>query len=156
MRSTTAIRSARSGFSPDGVGASLRLRVLLHRYGFDLKLAEGREPETAPELLLRSRQLTCRDERRRLSRCLETIVKEAEGAPKRGPLSPAIPIQREAVSIWCDSMVAIARRLDRQAPVAAAGMARLRLFLTDGAGPLFNPTSDYLIADVLPRIEQDL
>lgn len=39
---------------------------------------------------------------------------------------------------------------------AAAGMARLRLFLTDGAGPLFHPTSEYLMADVLQRIEEDL
>lgn len=28
--------------------------------------------------------------------------------------------------------------------------------LTDGAGPLFNPTSEYLMADVLQRIEEDL
>jgi hypothetical protein len=47
-------------------------------------------------------------------------------------------------------------RLDLPMPVAAAGMARLRLFLIDGAGPLFNPTSEYPMADVLPRIEEDL
>ncbi|HMJ74116.1 MAG TPA: hypothetical protein VK471_12235 [Solirubrobacterales bacterium] len=60
------------------------------------------------------------------------------------------------VLIWRDSIVGIAGRLLRPVPVAAAGMARLRLFLTDGAGPLFNPTSEYLMADVLQRIEEDL
>jgi hypothetical protein len=157
MRSTTAIRSARSGLIPEGFGAPrLRLRVLLHRSGIDRKLAAGTMPAAAPELLLRSCQLTRRQERRCLSRCLEKIVEEAEGVTQPSPFSLAIPIHREAVSIWRDSMLAIARRLDRQAPVAAAGMARLRLFLTDGAGPLFNPTSDYLLGDVLPRIEEDL
>jgi hypothetical protein len=60
------------------------------------------------------------------------------------------------VLFWRQSIIAIAGRLDLPMPVAAAGMARLRLFLTDGAGPLFNPTSEYLMADELPRIEEDL
>jgi hypothetical protein len=132
------------------------LRVLFHRCGFDRKLAEGEEAEGAPELRLRSRQLTAGAERRRLAGCLRKLLEEAEDVRKRAPLSPALPIQREVVLIWHESIMAIVGRLDRPMPVAAAGMARLRLFLTDGAGPLFNPTSGYLMADVLPRIEEDL
>jgi hypothetical protein len=60
------------------------------------------------------------------------------------------------VLIWRESIIAIAGRFDQPTSVDAAGMARLRLFLTDGAGPLVNPTSEYLMADVLPRIEEDL
>ncbi|MGH2940448.1 MAG: hypothetical protein ACRDPE_20260 [Solirubrobacterales bacterium] len=75
---------------------------------------------------------------------------------RRSPISPVVPIQREAVLLWRDSIIAMASRLERPMPVGPAGIARLRLFLTDGAGPLFHPTSDYLMADVLPRIEEDL
>jgi len=157
MRSTAAIRSARSGSAPHGLGAPrLRLRVLLHRYGIDRELSDGGEPEGEPELQLRSRQLTCGAERHRLAGCLRKLIEEVEAVHKPQPLSPVLPVQREAVLIWRDSIIAIAGRLDRPMPVAAAGMARLRLLLTDGAGPLFNPTSDYLMADVLPRIEEDL
>lgn len=98
MRSTTVIcsASARSGAAPHGLGATrLRLRVLLHRCGFDRDLADGGGVEREPELQLR------------------------------------VPIQREVVLIWRDSIAGI-------------------------AGPLFNPTSEYLMADVLQRIEEDL
>lgn len=156
-RSTTAIRSVQSGPPAHGISASrLRLRVLFHRCGFDRKLAEGEEAEEAPELRLRSRQLTDGAERRRLAGCLRKLLEEAEDVRKPPPLSPVLPIQRDVVLIWRESIIAIAGRLERPIPVAAAGMARLRLFLTDGAGPLFNPTSEYLMADVLPRIEEDL
>jgi len=157
MRSISAIRSARSDPAAHGLSASrLRLRVLIHRYGLDRELADGGEPEGEPKLQLRSRQLTCGAERRRLAARLRKLVDEVETVHGRQPLSPILPVQREAVLIWRDSIIAVADRLDRPIPVAAAGMARLRLFLTDGAGPLFNPTSDYLMADVLPRIEEDL
>lgn len=159
MRSITAICSAfaRSAPAPHGLGATrLRLRVLLHRFGFDRDLADGGGAEGEAGLQLRSLQLTCSAERRRLAGCLRKLVEEAETVQRRRPLSPVVPIQREVVLIWRDSIVGIAGRLLRPTPVAAAGMARLRLFLSDGAGPLFNPTSDYLMADVLQRIEEDL
>jgi len=156
-RSTSARHSVHSDPAANGLGAPrLRLRVLLHRWGFDRKLAEGEVAEGTPELQLRSRQLTGGAERRRLANCLRKLVEEAEAVHHHTPLSPVLPIQREVVLIWRDSIVAIAVLLDRPMPVAAVGMARLRLFLTDGAGPLFNPTSGYLMADVLPRIEEDL
>lgn len=156
-RSTTAIRSVHSGPPAHGIAAPrLRLRVLFHRAGFDRKLAEGEEAEGRPELRLRSRQLTDGAERRRLADCLRKLLEEAEKVHRPAPRSPVLPIQREVVLIWRGSIIAIVARLDRPTPVAAAGMARLRLFLTDGAGPLFNPTSEYLMADVLPRIEKDL
>jgi hypothetical protein len=157
MRSTAAKRSVQSGPPAHGISAPrLRLRVLFHRCGFDRELAEGEEAEEAPELRLRSRQLTDGAERSRLAGCLRKLLEEAEDVRKPPPLSPVLPIQRDVVLIWRESIIAIAGRLDRPIPVAAAGMARLRLFLTDGAGPLFNPTSEYLMADVLPRIEEDL
>lgn len=157
MHPITAMRSAGSGPAPHGLAAArLRLRVLLHRCGFDRDLADGGGAQGAPELQLRARQLTCRDERRRLAGSLRKLVEEAETVHSDPTHNPVVPVQREVVLIWRDSIFAIAGRLDRPRPVAAAGMARLRLFLTDGAGPLFNPTSDYLMADVLPRIEEDL
>lgn len=156
-RSTSAIHFAHFGPAADGLGApGLRLRVLLHRYGIDRELAEGGKADGAPELRLRSRQITGGAERRRLASCLWKLVTEAEPVSRRSPLSPVVPIQRDAVLLWRDSIIAIASRLERPMPVGAAGMARLRLLLTDGAGPLFDPTSDYLMADVLPQIEEDL
>jgi hypothetical protein len=159
MRSTTAIcsPSARSGPDRHGLGATrLWLRVLLHRCDFDRDLADGGGAEWEPGLQLRSLQLTRSAERRRLAGCLRKLVEEAETVQRRPPLGPVVPVQREVVLIWRDSIVAIAGRLLRPMPVAAAGMARLRLLLTDGAGPLFNPASEYLMADVLQRIEEDL
>jgi len=156
-RSTAAIRSVHSGPPAHGIGAPrLRLRVLLHRSEFDRKLAEGEDAEGTPELRLRSSQLTGSAERRRLAGCLRKVIEEAEDVHRPARLSPVLPIQRELVLMWRESIIAITGRLDRPTPIAAAGMARLRLFLTDGAGPLFNPTSEYLMADVLPRIAKDL
>jgi hypothetical protein len=105
---------------------------------------------------LRSCQITGGAERRRLAGCLWRLVAEAEAIPRRSRLGPIVPIQREVILIWRDSIVAIAGRLEWPMPIGVAGIARLRLLLTDGAGPLFDPTSDYMLADVLPRIEEDL
>lgn len=156
-RSISAIHFAHSSPAASGMGAPrLRLRVLLHRCGIDRELAEGGRVEAAPELRLRSRQITGGAERRRLVSCLRKLVTEAEAVPLHSPFSPVIPIQREVILIWRDSIIAIAGWLERPMLVGAAGIARLRLLLTDGAGPLFDPTSEYLMADVLPRIEEDL
>jgi hypothetical protein len=156
-RSTSATRSTHFEPAAHGLGGPrLRLRVLLHRQGIERELAKGGEVEAAPEFRLRSCQITGNAERRRLASCLWKLITEAEAVPRRFPFSPVVPIQREAVLIWRDSIIAIAGRLERPMPVGAAGIARLRLLLTDGAGPLFDPTSDYLMADVLPRIEEDL
>ena len=111
---------------------------------------------TGPELRLRARQLSSRQERLCLAHSLEVIIAETECRTDRSLYSLALPIHHEAVSIWRDSLLGIAHRLETPGPVAAAGMARLRLLLTDGAGPLFNPSSEYLLADTVPRIEAEL
>lgn len=159
MRLTTATVSfPEQSFGERSAPAALllRLRVLLRRTSLDRRLAQGTVPAAEPELRLRALQLATRPERNCLAHSLEAILAEAEGGRDRKLYSLAIPVQQEVVLIWRDSILAIARRLESQAPVAASGVARLRLLLIDGAGPLFNPGSEYLMADVMPQIEEEL
>lgn len=131
---------------------ALHLRVLVRRYAIDRRIATGCRVGDSAELQLRAVQLTGDEERRRLARTLVDVVAQAERRTCRGPLSAALPVCRTPVLLWRDSLLAIARRV-QDGTLTPTALARLRLLLTDGAGPLFNPTSERLMSDVVAWIE---
>jgi hypothetical protein len=88
----------------------------------DRRLAAGEEPSSSVGLTLRARRLIAPRERRVLARSLRTFVarspsRHVEGA--RGEL------------------LDLADRLDRFGPVDVQGVAKVRVLLTDGGGPLY-------------------
>lgn len=116
----------------------LRLRVRLDRPELTRRLAEGAEPLASPELALRARQLTAaRTVRDRVGR-LERVLREA-AAPSRGVTAQA-PLQREAILAARPFLLNLRQRLRETENPRPAGVARVELLLTDGAGPLYAPS----------------
>lgn len=80
-------------------------------------------------------RLTSTAEREAVARSLRRIVRDARG---RGPLmSSRVPLHTSNVAAAEDLIDEITLRLHSPRPVGARGMARLRLLLADGTGPLY-------------------
>lgn len=118
------------------------LQVLLRRHRLDRELAEGRPPTASAPLLLRSRQLTGREERASLAARLHELACEAD----RG----------DPVRVWRGSLIELARALEGPEPVEVIGLARLSLFLTRECEPLFSLTPDERVGASLQAIATGL
>lgn len=69
------------------------------------------------------------------------------------PLTFHIPICRAKIRRSRETLEALADRLVSSDPVDACGVARVRLLLTDGSGPIYaRPTTD----DLEPALERTL
>jgi hypothetical protein len=110
----------------DRISTRLRARRL------DVELARGAQSEADAALALRAAILTTRRRRRSLAAALERIAASAgETRPGWHPSSA-----RAAVAELKPELVALGRQLVAPGPVAARGVAEVRLLLTDGARPL--------------------
>jgi hypothetical protein len=114
----------------------LGLSVLLRRRSLDTKLASGADPDSAPALALRARQLTASPERAMLAASLESLI--ASAARPRPGLSSAIPVRREAVLEARPELLGLAGELAAGAPVNPRGVAMVRAMLTTGDSPLYS------------------
>jgi hypothetical protein len=126
---------------------SLRLRVRLHRRRLDCELADGRRPDATPAHALRAAQLAEPATRSAMTRSLRDAAKAA----RRGPLVPptsAVQIS-PAVAGYREGLLGVADRLEGPGPLNPCGLARVRVLLTDGAGPLYNPRAERTIGDAL-------
>jgi hypothetical protein len=102
----------------------------------DRQLADGIASWHSPAHAARALQLTSARTRKALARSLERLVEQAEEPPRSARsavILPCRPQVREARPI----ILTTALRLRAGAPVAARGMARLKLLLSDGAGPCY-------------------
>lgn len=132
------------------VAGSPRLRDRLSaRFGverLDRALAHGTSPEANAPLALRAQRLTEPEERGSIARELRRIVRESHEA-RRPTLSRIMP-SRARVRAAREELIRLADTLEEPGPVAAGGVARARILLTDGAGPLYNSASrTTLVAD---------
>ena len=116
----------------------LPLAVRVHRAWLDGQLAEGRRPDSDPELALRARQLTSEEMRHRLSRALLRIVDVANRTP-RPRRTAAAPLDRSAVLEARALLIQLAQRLDAEDSVNPRGVAMVSRLITDGAGPMYAP-----------------
>jgi hypothetical protein len=117
----------------DRVTARWRTRRL------DLALAAGAPSETAAALAGRARRLTELSRRRSIADALRRVVREAhEGA--RPSLVRITPCRRR-VAAASDDLSRLAATLAEPGPVEARGVAQAWILLTDGTGPLYNPSS---------------
>jgi hypothetical protein len=116
-----------------------RLAARVRPRRLDRALAEGTPPEASAALALRAQQLTEADSRGSIAQALRRIIREAQQGyrPALGRVLPSwarVRAAREELSRLADT-------LEDPGPVAAGGVARALILLTDGTGPLYNPYS---------------
>jgi len=109
------------------------LAVHLRAGRLDRELASGRPPENDRVLALHAERLTRPAARHRLAAALRRLVR-CERA--------AVPVPYEQVRGAAADLRLLASRLDGPGPVAPAGVARARLLVGDGTGPLYDRSSD--------------
>lgn len=102
---------------------------------FDRMLAVGVSGPDESPLAAHATRLTSRSEREALARTLRCMVREAHGESPL--LSSRIPVHRANIDAAEDLIDKVTLRLHAPQPVSARGTARLRVLLTDGAGPLY-------------------
>ncbi|OBB46570.1 hypothetical protein [Mycobacterium sp. 852002-51961_SCH5331710] len=115
---------------------SLRARMAarLRATKFDRLAAVGGAP-AGGAYAAHCARLTSTAEREAVARSLRRIVRDARG---RGPLmSSRVPLHTSNIAAAEDLIDEITLRLHSPRPVGARGMARLRLLLADGTGPLY-------------------
>jgi hypothetical protein len=121
------------------LGARVSARV--HVAGLDRALAGGAVPESDVALTLHARRLISPTMRRQLAHVLRGLV-ESSRRPSRPPVQwPGAQIGRAG-----SDLLALADRLERPEAVDARGVARVRVLLSDGGGPLHgNRDADGLV-----------
>ena len=125
---------------PNPISPLLRLRVRIHRFGLDDRLAHGANPRSSRELTLRAQQLT--SESNRLADAIEGAL---ESARRPAPLlSARVPVRREAALECAAEIRALADRL-RADRVDVQGVAMTSQLLHDGASPLYHDSGPSLL-----------
>jgi hypothetical protein len=129
------IEDTRAGICPRRVGPADRLLERLRGSRLDRQLARGASPDSTVALALHARRLVRPSTRRDLAHALERIMADAT-RPLRPP-SLCIPLCRDRVLDARDELRAMAGRLLSGGPISARGVARVRILLSDGCGPLY-------------------
>mgnify|MGYP007044003774 FL=1 len=115
--------------------AMVRLRARLFAGRLDRELDAGAVPMPGSALAAHVARLTTVDEREALARALRHAMAEAHHAAAGVPLR--IPVNWESMIPCRDVVDDITLRLHSPRPVRARGVARLRILLSDGTGPLY-------------------
>jgi hypothetical protein len=137
------------------VSTQVRLSVLLQRQRLNVQLADGADPASSPELMLRARQLVQRSSRQRVARALRRVVHEGQ-QPRGNRGSSIVPVSRSAVSQWGEGLLGLADAIELSDHVNACGIARALYLITDGAGPLYRATAQYRLSDAIWSISDGL
>lgn len=135
------------------IGLSLRVRLRLGR--IDRDLAEARMGERSEEHMLRAAQLTSGVNRRDAARSLREVVVAAEN-PRAELLGSTALLNREVVAPSRDGLMGLVARLEQSGPVGPCGVARARVLVSDGMGPLYNPASERSIDEAISWIADGL
>jgi hypothetical protein len=112
-------------------------RVRAHR--LDSELAAGAAPGERAALAIRAQALGERRIRTTLANGIRRVLDEARG-PRRLSIA-RIPFHRRAVLSAGDQLEELATRLLTPGPLAARGIAQVRLLLTDGRSPIYYGSS---------------
>ena len=124
----------RAGFHARHVHLTDRILAWLRAPGLDRRLADGAPPESSLDLAIEAERLTRPAERRVLAGSLERIV---AGAGRSKPDRAGVPVARAAVRSARSELESVAARLQSSGPVNVRGVARVRVLLSDGMGPLY-------------------
>jgi len=126
--------------------ARARVGARLLRRRLDSELAE-RWPADATDLhWVRSRELCDPLTRDWLALALRRVVADAEHP---GVILSRAPVRRDAVRASREGLLGLAERLEAPAELNPCGVARVRLLVTDGTGPLYSCLSGASIGDAV-------
>jgi hypothetical protein len=115
-----------------------RVTARMRAYRLDRQLAVGVPAPAGSALAVHQSRLTSVAEREAVARALRQAVHDARAAQAAStPLSSRIPAHSTNIEAAEDLIDAITLRLHSPRPVSARGMARLRVVLSDGCGPMY-------------------
>jgi hypothetical protein len=112
-----------------------RVTARLKAYQFDRQLAVGVPASPGSALAVHEARLTSVAERESIASALRQAVRDARAGGT--PLCVRIPVHYKNIVEAEDLIDAITLRLHSQRPISARGMARLRVVLSDGCGPMY-------------------
>jgi hypothetical protein len=112
-----------------------RVTARLRAYQLDRQLAVGVPAPAGSALAVHQARLTSSAEREAIARALRLAVHDAHAWLP--PLASRIPVHSNNIAAAEDLIDTITLRLHAPRPVSARGMARLRLVLSDGCGPMY-------------------
>lgn len=112
-----------------------RLAARLRANKYDRALAVGVVAQPGTALAAHRERLTSTAERHAIAHSLRRALRDAHD--HGGPRSSPIPVNIEGVAAAADLIYRLTLRLHSPRPIGVLGMARLRLVLSDGAGPLY-------------------
>lgn len=113
--------------------ASLAAKLFAARY--DRAVDAGASPEPGSALAVHVTRLSAPRAREELAHALRLVLRDAAEGPDA--LRPRAPVRTDAVRRAADVVQAILGRLEDPHRVRVRGMARLRMLLADGSGPLY-------------------
>lgn len=116
-----------------------RLLVRLHAFRLDSDLAAGISPDATVALALRSQMLVRVSTRRDLAHSAHRVLATAMRTPAGGRLP--VPVCWDRVRNCSAEFGELIRRLLAAGPVPAQGVAKARVLLADGSGPLYRRAS---------------
>jgi hypothetical protein len=112
-----------------------RVTARLRAYHLDRQLAVGVPAPAGSALAVHQVRLTSVAEREAIARTLRQAVHDVRAVG--APLSSRIPVHPTNVAAAEDLIDTITLRLQSLRPVSARGVARLRVVLADGNGPMY-------------------
>jgi hypothetical protein len=120
--------------------------IFAHR--LDCKLVAGDPPEPGSPLALHISRLTSMHERKQLARVLERLIGDSHRVTPHPTWSASVPLARARIMAAESRVEAVVVRLSAPRPVSAHGVARLRLLLSNGLGPVYRHGRGDLAAEL--------
>ncbi|MGH2927346.1 MAG: hypothetical protein ACRDL8_04005 [Solirubrobacteraceae bacterium] len=119
-------------------GFGRRVLARLRAWSLDTQLAGGACPDSSAALSLRAHQLIGFTARRRLTREIAGVLRDACREPYMGGWE--VPICRGQVLAARSDLCELADRLLTPGAVDARGVAQVQMLLRDGGGPVYRRT----------------
>jgi len=131
-----------------------RLMARLRSTRLDDQLARGVAPTASAPLALRAEALGRSRFRTMLGERIRHVLYEAR-EPRRSPRA-RVPLHRNAVLAAAQELDELARQLLSPGPLAARGVARVRLLLVDGSSPLYFSRAEVDLRAAVAEALEDL
>jgi hypothetical protein len=112
-----------------------RLTARLRAGHFDRQIAVGVPAPEGSAIAVHQMRLTSVSEREAIARALRRTVRDARC--DINPLTSRVPVHPTNITEAEDVIDKVTLRLHAPQPVSARGMARLRVLLADGCGPMY-------------------
>jgi hypothetical protein len=131
-----------------------RLAARWRARSLERELARGAAPESAAALALRAQALIGPSVRAALAREVRAVLRDVRRPVRVG--SARVRPRREEVVAAERELERLAARLVAPDPVSARGVARVRLLLGDGCGPLYARGAGVDLRSVVARALEDV